>query len=249
MKLFHLPHFVKGLFLALRLHVIFRFFKYPLLWLAYISEVSHFAWRNRHKGYNDFFNPVRNYEGRYALYDEVIQRQQLQTKYVIYLEFGVSKGHSLRYWSQKLDNPMTRFVGFDTFKGLPEAWGSYRMGDMRAGMQEIATDDARVHLVKGLFQESLPGWLAEHDISTYDMRVIHLDADLYSSTLYVLTAIFPHLKAGDIILFDEFNVPLHEFKAFDDFCKSYYTEFELIGSVNNYFQSAFVYRGQRLPEL
>ena len=41
-----------------------------------------------------------------------------------------------------------------------------------------------------------------------------MDADLYSSTLYVLTMLAPYLKAGDIVMFDEFTVPRHEYLAF-----------------------------------
>ena len=65
-----------------------------------------------------------------------------------------------------------------------------------------------------------------------------MDADLYSSTLYVLTSIARYLKPGDIIFFDEFNVPNHEFAAFNQFVSSYYIKYELLGAVNNYYQIA-----------
>lgn len=248
MKFLHLPHLTKSFFLLLRLHRVFSFLQKPFLWTAYMVDVGRFAHAHRKTDFNDYFNPLRKYEARYLLYNYIIDNEHLDKLKVVYLEFGVSKGFSLKHWSNRLKNAESRLYGFDTFKGLPEAWGSYRMGDMRAGMQEISTEDARVHLIKGLFQETLPGWLAKNDLMPYDRRVIHLDADLYSSTLYVLTMIFPYLKVGDILIFDEFNVPLHEFKAFDDFCKAYYAEFELLGAVNNYFQVAMRYKGQKFPE-
>jgi hypothetical protein len=68
--------------------------------------------------------------------------------------------------------------------------------------------------------------------------VIHLDADLYSATLFVLSQLYAKLKPGDIILFDEFNVPMSEFRAFEDFASSFYVDYEVIGAVNNYFQLA-----------
>ena len=40
---------------------------------------------------------------------------------------------------------------------------------------------------------------------------------------------------GDIILFDEFNVPNHEYSVFKIFNESLYIDFELIGAVNNYY--------------
>jgi hypothetical protein len=46
------------------------------------------------------------------------------------------------------------------------------------------------------------------------------------------------LKSGDIIFFDEFNVPLSEFKAWEDFASAFYIEYEVLGAVNNYFQLA-----------
>jgi hypothetical protein len=49
----------------------------------------------------------------------------------------------------------------------------------------------------------------------------------------------PYINIGDILIFDEFAVPTHEFKAFLDFKQSFYFDFELIYAGNNYLQSAF----------
>jgi hypothetical protein len=65
-----------------------------------------------------------------------------------------------------------------------------------------------------------------------------MDADLYSSTLFVLTTLSPYLKKGDIILFDEFNVPLHEYKALKDWSESFYINYSVLGEVNNFYQIA-----------
>jgi hypothetical protein len=70
-----------------------------------------------------------------------------------------------------------------------------------------------------------------------------MDADLYSATLYVLTTLAPFLKKGDIIFFDEFVVPTHEFKAYLDFIQSFYLNLELIGAANNYYFAAFKVTG------
>jgi hypothetical protein len=66
-----------------------------------------------------------------------------------------------------------------------------------------------------------------------------LDADLFSSTLFTLTSLAPFLKKGDIILFDEFVVPTHEYLAYQQFIESYYIKLELIGVANNYYFVAF----------
>jgi hypothetical protein len=70
-------------------------------------------------------------------------------------------------------------------------------------------------------------------------KIIHMDADLYTSTLFVLTSISYILKKDDIIIFDEFNVPMHEFKAFSEWTRSFYINYKVIGAVNNFYQVAF----------
>ncbi|MDE3124774.1 MAG: hypothetical protein KGK14_04610, partial [Bacteroidota bacterium] len=70
-------------------------------------------------------------------------------------------------------------------------------------------------------------------------NVLMMDADLFSATLYALTALAPYLKKGDIIFFDEFVVPTHEFKAYQDFIQSYYCNLQLIAAANNYYFVAF----------
>ena len=46
------------------------------------------------------------------------------------------------------------------------------------------------------------------------------------------------LKSGDVIFFDEFNVPMHEYKAFTEWANSFYIDYEVIGTVNNFYQLA-----------
>ena len=65
-----------------------------------------------------------------------------------------------------------------------------------------------------------------------------MDADLYSSTLFVMTKLIPFLEKDDIIIFDEFGVPTHEFRAFNDIVSSYNLKYEFLGAINNYLQIA-----------
>ena len=74
--------------------------------------------------------------------------------------------------------------------------------------------------MKGIFQDT-PG----NFLNAFNMRnriVVHLDADLYSSTLFVLLSMDQYLKEGDIIMFDDFLNPLGEFMAFIHNALSYY---------------------------
>jgi len=184
------------------------------------------------------FSPWRDYSKRYRLYQHVVETAKLLKEPIDYLEFGVFRGESVKWWVRNCTHADSRFYGFDTFEGLPEDWGMYKKGEMTAHIPVI--DDSRVQFVQGLFQSSLPGFLETTNLRNGKRKVIHLDADLFSSTLYALTSLAPYLKKGDILLFDEFNVPNHEFFAFKVFSESYYVKTKLLGAVNNYFQVALM---------
>src|ERR1700682_5828012 len=47
---------------------------------------------------------------------------QIKERRVLYLEFGVFRGESIRLWSQMLRNKDSLLHGFDSFEGLPEDW-------------------------------------------------------------------------------------------------------------------------------
>ncbi len=156
---------------------------------------------------------------RFALYAH-LGRHVLGEEAIDYLEFGVFKGTTMRAWSELNTKPKSRFVGFDSFEGLPEDW----TGDFGAGAFDVAGQlpqiaDPRVAFVKGWFQHTVPGFLA--GFTPANRLVIHNDSDLYSSTLYTLCQIDKIIVSGSIIIFDEFTSPLHEFRAFNDYLGSF----------------------------
>lgn len=227
--------FFKGLFYFFRMHWLLNWCSGLLIFLGYSSRASKWISRHSRLPMNDFYVFRRVYNHRLKLFEHVIRTEQLGV--IDYLEFGVSKGHSFQWWRKRMPDKDSRFYGFDTFTGLPEAWGPYKKGDMSSGnhFPDVEGDD-RCVFIQGLFQQTLPGFLRERK---FDRKiVVHIDADLYSSTLYVLTTLHPYLKKGDILLFDEFNVPVHEFKAWCDYTESYYVRYEVLGAVNNFLQVA-----------
>lgn len=228
----------KALFMKMKLHLLFDPLSGPFLTGCYLSRMSRFIDRLEKPRFDDFFTFRYDYDRRYQLYQHVIQSEKLDA--VDYLEFGVSQGHSLRWWLSRIPNPDSRFYGFDTFTGLPEKWGFFDKGRMAVDGNGLSISDSRCTLIKGLFQETLGDFLKQYD--NRGRKIIHMDADIYSSTLFVLTSLAPFLRKDDVVLFDEFTVPLHEFKAFSEFVSSYYIHYEMIGAVNNYFQSAFKIR-------
>jgi hypothetical protein len=206
-----------------------------LLKLVYLSKVSTWIKENKHIEYNDFFSKW-DYNKRYDLYKWVTEKEAL-TAPINYLEFGVSNGHSFNWFMEHNTNTESRFHGFDTFEGLPEDWGPFKKGAFSTNNVLPTIRDSRGKFYQGLFQQTLPGFLKS--FSNDKRNVIMMDADLWSSTLYALTSLAPFIKKGDIIFFDEFIVPTHEFKAYLDFVESYYLNVKLIAAANNYYFAVF----------
>lgn len=92
-----------------------------------------------------------------------------------------------------------------------------------AGGEIPAIGDERCQFVKGLFQETLPEWLSGREFTR--RTILHLDADLYTSTMMVLTQLLPKLRSDAILIFDEFDDPLHEYRAFVNATAAYRREF------------------------
>jgi len=226
----------KALFALLRLHIIFEPFSGILLNLAYLSKQSKWINQNKNIPYNDFYSGDRNRDKRLGLYSH-LNNTIIKDQPINYLEFGVAHGGSFFWWLENHKNPSSRFFGFDTFNGLPEDYGPFKKGEMSNGNEILKTDDTRASFYQGLFQQTLPGFLKTFNKDR--LTVIHMDADLYSATLYTLTTFAPYLKKGDIIFFDEFCVPTHEFLAVKNFTESYYIDLKPIAASNNYLFTAF----------
>jgi O-methyltransferase len=226
---------IKALFSRLKLHIIFKPFEGILLNIVYLSRLSSWISKYSKAKFNDFYNGNVKYEDRFKLHEFVIE-EELKDQTMDYLEFGVASGIAFKWWVEKNKNPETRFYGFDVFTGLPEDFGVMKKKHYDTQGSTPKIDDQRISFISGLFQESLPRFLA--DYRSDKRKVIHMDADLYSSTLFVLTRLLPFLKKDDIIIFDEFGVPTHEFRAFSDIVSSYHLKFELLAAINNYLQIA-----------
>lgn len=186
-------------------------------------------WRKR-------YTPVPYFPHRDELYD-YISAEVVGEKPITYLEFGVFQGESIRYWTKLNSQPGSEFIGFDTFEGLPEKWHRY-VRDMDRGHfdsqgQPPRIDDKRVRFLKGLFQDSLPGFLKTFETSK--QLVINNDSDLYSSTLFTLCSLHPFLTAGTVIIFDEFSCVLDEFKALEDYRRAFLRKYKVVGASGQYY--------------
>jgi hypothetical protein len=173
---------------------------------------------------------AQNLVSRWNLLDYSIKNVSIDG---LWMEFGVYKGKSIRKIAEQTKDEI---FGFDSFEGLPKDWIlSYKKGDF--SLEGCIPEDlpSNVKLVKGLFSETIPAFLEEHD---EPVAFLHIDCDLYMSTKTVLTNLQSRIKSGTIILFDEFfNFPQwqqHEYRAFMEFIDETKFSYDFIGYASAY---------------
>lgn len=148
---------------------------------------------------------------------------------VRYFEFGVAGGKSMRRIAERFPNPDARFFGFDSFEGLPEDWKDKPKGTFSMAGKPPVIRDKRVSFVKGLFQDTLPGFITSIDRMDTNPLLVHYDADLYSATLFVLSTLWYHVQEYYFI-FDEFMS--EEVIALHDFSRAYPIDLQFLCQTN-----------------
>ena len=144
---------------------------------------------------------------------------------VAYMEFGVWEGSSLRHWGLANTNPESRFVGFDSFVGLPQQWRRRPPGYFSVDGQTPDIDDPRVSYQIGWFNETLCPWLAGggRDMLQGRTPVVHLDGDLFHSGLYVLTRLHTVLDRYHLLID---NYSGGEARSLHDYLTAYGASFQ-----------------------
>lgn len=129
------------------------------------------------------------------------------------LEFGVAGGRTLDIISKD-----HHAVGFDSFEGLPEDWRDGFPKGMFAGPVPTIQN---AEIVVGWFEDTLPKWIDQNKDRLSSLELIHVDCDLYSSTVTVLENLKPWIKSGLYIVFDEYHgypgYENHEARAWENF--------------------------------
>ena len=192
--------------------------------LSRLTSILNYLYTGRWMKEHNFKAPVR-VNDRMQLIETIAK--PIAEQEVLYLEFGVWKGESTRRWSQLLKNKNSRLHGFDSFEGLPEDWND----EMKSGhfsTRGVPPDipDGRVKFFVGRFEQTLP----TYQFVDSPVLVIYLDADLYSSTAFVLGTLKKHIKVGTIICCDDFWDRHHEQRAFNEFLSETGMTVELIAA-------------------
>lgn len=95
------------------------------------------------------------------------------------LEFGVFEGVTMRCIARSV-GPERNVVGFDTFEGLPDDWGSLLpKGTFDTNVPSF-DDHPNVSLRVGRIEETLPTFLEDFD---QWVSLLHIDVPYYESTL------------------------------------------------------------------
>jgi O-methyltransferase len=185
-----------------------------------------------------FDAPGPRTKDRFELYD-LVSSEVIRDMSFDYLEFGVFRGESIRHVSSHNKHPDARFWGFDSFEGLPSDWNDKNpKGTFDVGGQPPSIDDQRVSFVKGWFDWSLPMFL--RDYRPQERLWIHVDGDLYGSAMQVLALLNPHIRSGTVVIFDEIEDLLHEFKALCDFEAMSAKQLDLLAATEDCRQAAFI---------
>ena len=155
---------------------------------------------------------------------------QLQyTEEGVIAEFGVWQGESINFFAKTC--PKARVFGFDSFEGLEEDWYGYVLQkgqfDKKGKLPKVENN---VTLIKGWFEDTLPNFVKS--LAHEKILILHMDADTYKPSKYVLNSLAKNLGSGSIIIFDEyFGYPswqLHEFKAYQEFVTKFSINYKYI---------------------
>jgi hypothetical protein len=147
----------------------------------------------------------------------------------LYAEFGVNEGGTITYIAKQ--KPGKTIHGFDSFEGLPEDWSGNAMAagyfNRKGRLPKVP---GNVKLYAGWFDKTAPEFAAA---TPGPLAFLHVDCDLYSSTVTVFNALSDRIVPGTVIVFDEyFNYPnwkAHEHKAFTEYQASSGKRFNYIG--------------------
>jgi hypothetical protein len=155
-----------------------------------------------------------------------------------YLEFGVFRGGTIRYIQKRLrrmGKAGAIIHGFDSFEGLPEAWGGSHLGQSAFSTRgKLPRVPRNVVLHRGWFSDTILEWRAS---AAAPLAFLHVDCDIYSSTVEVLEGLYDRMQVGTVIVFDEyFNYPnwrQHEFRAWREIVERHNLTYEYLAFARN----------------
>mmetsp|Transcript_22203 Transcript_22203/g.50127 ORF Transcript_22203/g.50127 Transcript_22203/m.50127 type:complete len:303 (-) Transcript_22203:324-1232(-) len=135
------------------------------------------------------------------LCNALLHRPTSLVQHGLHLEFGTRNAAMLNILARGFNR--TIWHGFDSFQGLPQGSGAKEWSSGKYSTGGVLPKvESNVKLHAGWFNETLPRFFHSHPAP---VAFMHMDADIYSSTICVLDAIFEQCRhrAGTVIAFDE----------------------------------------------
>lgn len=178
---------------------------------------------------------IKTYSGRKKLWKYLISLNSKQEQFKV-IEFGVAHGDSTRWWLKNVKNPNFRYIGFDTFSGLPNNWvrNGYVYLDVNSfnnnGIPPIKNIDNRAEFIVGnvLDKSQEISTAMQGDIN----KIILFDMDLYEPSKFAFAEILQLLNSGDIIYFDQAFDSSNERLILREFILSNVGNWSYIGSTS-----------------
>jgi tetratricopeptide (TPR) repeat protein len=161
----------------------------------------------------------------------LIEQQRENKAYGMVCEFGVGSGRSMRMTQEILPLDI-QCHGFDTFTGLPQAWGDEPAGSYSTGgLVPVLEGDVNFH--KGLFSETLPPFFKQVGHEDAFVAYANIDCDLYTSSMDIFENLHGRIVKGSILIFDEYICHAtwrqDEFRAWRESCKRFGWKYEYLG--------------------
>jgi len=172
----------------------------------------------------------RIFSGVYTMLHEALSESRPGNGVVA--EFGVFHGKSVRLIGDMV-GPSVPVDGFDTFEGIPEAWGDEPAGTYTAAAELPQRVPSNVRFHVGLFSDTLPGYVASlPPPQSLPVKLINVDCDLYQGTVEILHYLSNRIGPGTVIIFDEYLMtptwPYDEYKAFQEACVTFGWTYEYL---------------------
>jgi hypothetical protein len=165
------------------------------------------------------------FEHRKDLWDHAVR---MSGRSGLFAEFGVWKGRSINHIAGRIKP--SAIYGFDSFEGLQEDWAGWRetKGAFDLGGKPPRVEP-NVRLVKGRFEETLPGFLAGNPLA---FSFVHIDCDTHEAAKTVLGLIGDRIQVGTVLVFDEYfgyrGWKIGEFAAWQDFVREHGVVYEYL---------------------
>jgi hypothetical protein len=190
-----------------------------------VQESSDYAIKN--------FSQAMQFVSRPELWRYCLKKSTHLQQGGIIAEFGVWQGESINFFARTC--PRARVFGFDSFEGLEEDWYGYVLQKGHFSTKgQLPKVESNVTLIKGWFEDTLPNFVKS--LALEQILILHMDADTYKPSKYVLNSLAKNLGSGSILIFDEYfgyaSYQLHEFKAFQEFVTKFSINYKYIAYTN-----------------